>query len=94
MNIRKSLTGLRISDHSLPIGSGRYKRQNKVPLDLRLVDICTVVDDENHYIMSCSKFAGPHKKLFDIISKIFVNFDSLYEEDIFIMKCESVELTY
>ena len=52
-NSRKYFTRLRISAHDLTIERGRYQKP-KIPLDLRLCEKCKTLEDEAHFVMSCT----------------------------------------
>ena len=94
--VRKTFTRLRISAHNLPIEIGRHKRPAKIPFDQRLCNVCPAIGNESHYILSCSKFTDARKKLFDSITDIFTNFNTLGEEDkfLFFMKSQDIESIY
>lgn len=49
--IRRLICKFRISDHTLQIESGRYK---KIPRELRLCNICNKIEDEAHFILECT----------------------------------------
>lgn len=92
--IRKNITRLRISAHSLYIETGRHKRPTKVPVDQRLCDPCNNIEDEYHFIMACSKYNIPRNNLIKKIQEIFVDSMSYNRQDlfVFIMKLEDTEL--
>ena len=48
---RKLICKFRISDHSLEIEKGRYK---KIPRNERICKICNTVDNEAHFFFDCS----------------------------------------
>ena len=93
--MKKSLTLLRITVHRL--ARYMYKRPNNVPVDLRACDICPgFFANENHIIMTWSKFDGPPDELLDVMSKIFLNFDSVSDEHTLYItiKLKDAELIY
>ena len=48
--IRRLICKFRLSDHSLAIETGRYK---KIPRHLRTCNKCKTLDDENHFFLNC-----------------------------------------
>jgi hypothetical protein len=48
--IRRLICKFRLSDHSLAIETGRYK---KIPRHLRTCNKCETLDDENHFFLNC-----------------------------------------
>ena len=92
-DIRKYITRLRMSAHHLTIETGRHKRPNKIPVDLRVCDICKEIENEKHYVSKCSKFTTPRNKFLSEIKQIF-NLDSFDDEHlfIFIMSLNDTEL--
>ena len=71
-NSRKEISTfakIRISCHKLRIEEGRYK---KLPLQERICQLCNVeVEDEKHFVMSCSKLEIGRKSFFDKMSDIY-----------------------
>ena len=55
--IRRNLTKLRISAHSLAIETGRYTRPQKLPIDRRTCFHCDRVEDEFHFIFDCKLYS-------------------------------------
>ena len=49
-DFRKLICKFRISDHSLAVETGRYK---KVPREDRLCNTCNIIDDEHHFLFDC-----------------------------------------
>lgn len=76
-SIRNIYTKLRISDHNLEIERGRYSKINR---DERLCKFCKVVEDENHFILKCSKNENLRQTLFDDIKKDCNNFSDLPDD--------------
>ena len=64
---RKNLTRLRISSHKLWVETGRFK---KTPLDNRSCAMCDkgLVEDEFHFIISCTAYEKPRDHLFKYLS--------------------------
>ena len=50
--IRRLICKFRLSDHSLAIETGRYK---KIPRHLRTCNKCETLDDENHFFLNCKQ---------------------------------------
>ena len=48
--IRRFICKFRLSDHSLEIETGRYK---KIPRHLRTCNKCETLDDEYHFFLNC-----------------------------------------
>ena len=71
INIRKfcqAFSRLRMSSNRLEIESGRWARPNSIPWDDRKCNICSVLEDELHFVLECSRFAELRKNIFlDII---------------------------
>ena len=86
---RRSLTQLRVSSHHLRIESGRYQG---IPPHLRHCLHCDSeeVEDEMHFLITCTNFVGERQELFDIISKTCHNFINLNNNEKFfwLMTCE------
>ncbi len=93
-SLRKNITKLRISAHKLEIEIGRYKN---IPVQNRICKRCNLnkVEDEQHIITSCSKYDQYREMLMNRLSEIFVDFDSLRDQEKFflIMKCNDYEIT-
>ena len=64
---RKNLTRLRISSHKLSVETGRF---NKTPLENRLCAMCDkgLVEDEFHFMISCTAYEKPRGHLFKYLS--------------------------
>lgn len=89
---RKEFTKLRISSHQLQIELGRYTKPRKTPIENRICKLCNsqAVEDEKHFIMSCSRYKSARKTLFSNLGS-FTTFLSLTDSDQFnfIMSCLS-----
>lgn len=59
----KELSKLRISSHDLLIERGRYFRP-KVPRENRLCMTCNKIEDEEHFMIHCSRFSTIRNDLF------------------------------
>ena len=73
--VRKSLSKLRMSSHSLEIENGRHKNP-KVPVDQRICNKCVlnVIEDEFHFLVICPKYDNIRKILYDKIHSVCSNF--------------------
>jgi len=60
--LRYALTRIRLSSHRYKIKTGRWGR-NKVPREERKCDICNVVEDEFHGLVSCPRFVNERNNL-------------------------------
>ena len=47
---------LRMSSHRLAIESGRWARPNRIPVDERKCQECSVLEDEYHFVIECKLF--------------------------------------
>ena len=70
---RRSLTRFRISAHRLNIERGRYQ---KIPRHERFCLRCnnSLVDDEKHFLFSCSHLSEERAILFQMIDNLCKNF--------------------
>ena len=61
----KALSRLRISSHMLEIERGRHVKPQKIPLEQRTCQRCTLisVDDGIHFLITCSYFATQRTSL-------------------------------
>ena len=91
-NQRAFITRLRIGSHTLNIERGRWTRP-VTPVEHRVCSYCTqsssrplsprsrptttCIDDEYHFLMSCSRFNNVRDIAFQDISLIFPNFANL-----------------
>ena len=73
VNITRELTKLRLSSHSLLIEKGRYFRP-KIKRENRLCSQCNQIEDEQHFLIHCTKFANVRKLLF---KKLNINLQDL-----------------
>ena len=81
--LRKYLTRLRLSAHSLRIEKGRYQG---IPRHSRTCLRCSsgAVEDEIHFLLNCCSLDNNRSKLLTCISKNCVNFQKLNETEQFI----------
>ena len=83
-NSRKEISTfakIRISCHKLHIEEGRYR---KIPLQERICQLCNVeVEDEKHFVLSCSKLETCRKSFFDEINDIISAFNFMNISDEF-----------
>ena len=73
-NSRKVLTKFRISDHTLEVELGRYK---KIAREQRLCNICKVLDDEAHFFFNCKINETLRDNFLDKISDEHTDFNQL-----------------
>ena len=45
-----------MSSHRLAIESGRWGRPNRIPVDERKCKVCSVLEDEYHFVIECKLF--------------------------------------
>ena len=81
-NSRKEISTfakIRISCHKLHIEEGRYR---KIPLQERICQLCSVkVEDEKHFVLSCSKLETCRKSFYDKITDIYPAFNFINISD-------------
>ena len=86
---RKNLTRLRISSHKLSVETGRF---NKTPLENRLCAMCDkgLVEDEFHFMISCTAYEKPRDHLFKYLSG-FTDIQNFPDNEIFsvLMSCNN-----
>ena len=86
---RKNLTRLRISSHKLSVETGRF---NKTPLENRLCAMCDkgLVEDEFHFMISCTAYGKPRDNLFKYLSS-FTDIQNFSDNEIFsvLMSCNN-----
>ena len=91
-NVRTCFTRFRISAHKLHIETGRYK---KIDSDNRLCEICksNEIEDEIHFITSCSAYATERENLYERFIIQNKNFKMLpnISKFIWLMSNENVE---
>jgi hypothetical protein len=73
VNITRELSKLRLSSHSLLIEKGRYFRL-KIKRENRLCSQCNQIEDEQHFLIHCTKFANVRKLL---LKKLNINLQDL-----------------
>ena len=79
----KALSRLRMSSHMLEIERGRHVKPQKNPLEQRICQRCTSnsVDDEIHFLITCSYFATQRTSLLAESKLHNTEFDSLSNND-------------
>ena len=77
---RHVLARLRTSSHNLEIERGRHTRP-VTPADLRICTVCNVVEDEEHLLLHCVKYAEERNVLFSKIVIAFPDFNNLSSND-------------
>ena len=77
---RKNLTHLRISSHKISVETGRF---NKIPLENRLCAMCDkgLVEDEFHFMMSCTAYEKPRDHLIKCLSSL-IDIQNLSDNDV------------
>ena len=91
-NVTKNYAKIRISNSMLAVERGRY---NKTALENRICPLChKEVEDEFHFIITCSEINKTRIKMFDEISRIVPCFNSMSEENKFefIFSCEECDI--
>ena len=78
-----AFTRFRTGSHTLEIERGRYNNP-RTPIENRLCPICSVVEDEQHFMMDCKLYKEKRKTLFDKISSLFSTFSNIPRNDKFI----------
>ena len=88
---RQTFARLRISAHTLPIESDRYKRNPSIPSDKRFCLECPdQVGDEIHFLTECKAFNEDREILFEKVTEEYHNFVNLSKENkmIFLLSSE------
>lgn len=81
-----------ISAHDLRIERGRYEG---LKVEDRICNTCNLnIEDEFHFLMICSPLDNCRAKYFNIIKRLYTNFENLSTEDKFIwlLSCEDKEI--
>ena len=90
---RKSICKFRVSSHRLLIETGRYRHISR---NERICNNCTEnkIEDELHFLISCSKYNNEREKLFRLISSKTKNFNDLPDNYklYWILNCEDQEI--
>ena len=91
------ITRLRLSAHKLKIETDRYNYKNKyISPNLRICSNCNLntPEDEEHFIIQCTKYIPEREHLFQIAKSCCKNFLSLSDRNKFmwIMSCEHREI--
>ena len=73
VNITKELTKLRLSSHSLLIEKSRFFRP-KIKIKNTLCSQSNQIEDEQHFLIHCTKFANVRKLL---LKKLNINLQDL-----------------
>ena len=75
---------LRISNHSLEIETGRYKKKMLVQ---RLCKICNdgFIEDEMHFLMTCKAYRSERSEVFENFNALIVPFHSYHQREIHIL---------
>ena len=79
---RAQVCRIRVSAHTLAIEKGRYKRNNEDTFILRNCKFCqNHIEDEQHFLINCSKYVSHREKFFSVIINKVPNFGSLTENE-------------
>ena len=62
MKFCQSLSKLRVSSHRLAVETGRWNKPVQIPFNERKCRICSVLDDEFHFVLECKQFEELRKK--------------------------------
>ena len=68
--LRRNFTKLRISAHNLAIETGRYSKPIETPIDKRVCFHCKEVENEFHFMLTCSLYDAERKCLYNDLSKM------------------------
>ena len=79
---RNAISKIRASSHTLNIERGRYTRP-KTPVEMRLCEVCSVVEDEKHFVTDCQENSLERCTLYSLIHSYSPGFDSLLDYDKF-----------
>jgi len=95
-NSRKLMCKLRVGILDLMIEIGRYHKPHKIPLSERVCNFCkdNQIEDEFHFLMSCSKFLEIRTNFFHSIEEINFDFKN-YTLDMkftFLLSCQDTEV--
>ena len=88
--LRKNLTKLRLSDHSLAIETGRYHQSD---ISKRLCELCddNSIEDESHFISKCPFYKRERLQFMEKIN--FLDLGSDDEKNLnFLMSCSDVDV--
>ena len=85
---RKAFTKLRTSSHALRIETGRHGA-TKCPIHERLCSLCNVIEDEPHFLISCTRYRDERKEMFDVCLLNNAQFTRMNENDKFIYLMKS-----
>ena len=93
-SVRRTMTLFRTGALPLAIETGRYSRP-QVHLNDRLGKLCdnSVVEDEQHFMMTCPLYSHIRFELIQNVKRLIVNFDCLSMEQKFIsiLKCNEIQ---
>ena len=96
--LRKTYSKFRLSAHELEIEKGRYGVKS-IPPEQRICKMCdqNMVEDEIHFLIACSRYAGERNTIFEDINKKYPSIKQLPPSEKFIWlmnhKDKSVTLT-
>ena len=96
--VRKNITKIRTSSHSLEIEAGRYRKKNgkSIPVAERICKFCddNLVEDEKHVIMVCKKYCEDRNTMVNGITDFLPEFKEKNTEQKFIclMSIKDIEV--
>ena len=93
--VRRNLTKLRISAHSLAIETGRYTRPNKTDIDKRLCFHCKSIESEFHVVFDCNLYNDERVTFMECVSN-FSNISLVLSNDTFciLMSCHQGDVDF
>ena len=71
INMKKfcqALTKIRVSSHRLAVETGRWNKPVKQPFNERKCMVCSVIEDEFHFVLECKQFVELRKQIFQNIT--------------------------
>jgi exonuclease III len=81
--VRRSVTKLRVSAHSLEIEQARHvPRGKRLPPEKRICKLCTqnMTEDELHFLLNCPQYSADRKILIDQVAHRYNSFLSLSQD--------------
>ena len=60
---RMAMSRIQLSSHRLMIETDRWHCPHSIPYEERKCIVCDTIDDEFHFILECSRYAGIRKKI-------------------------------
>ena len=82
---RKAISKLRSNSHVLEIERARYITPKPPPVDQRLCHKCNLVEDEIHFLITCSIYETERSPFFLLVANKYSNFPNLDAKSKFIL---------